>query len=298
MTDDPQDRKTTTARLPKATITRWRWSTSVVWIVPLIAAMVAGYLIYGRLQEFGPTVTIKFKDGSGLRINQTPLEYRGVTVGEVTAIELTKDMQDVEVQIRLHRSASDIAKEGTVFWIERPEVGLDNIAGLRTVITGPEIQVQPGDGASKTEFTGLDSAPVAFEVKGLKIILRASHLKSIRQNSPIYYRGVEVGIVQAIALNSNATAADAHVLIQQRYIKLVRNNSVFWDVSGASMHAGLFSGIDFKMESLRTLATGGISFATPTTPSKTAREGTVFPLYAEAPKESQGWTPQITLPAE
>jgi paraquat-inducible protein B len=185
-----------------------------------------------------------------------------------------------------------------VFWIERPEVGLDNITGLRTVITGPEIQIRPGQGASETEFTGLDSAPVAFEVEGLKIILRAGHLESIRQNSPIYYRGVEVGIVQDVALNSNATAADVHALIQQRYTKLVRDNSVFWDVSGASLHAGLFSGINFKMESLRTLATGGIDFATPNVPGRLAKADTVFPLYAGAPKGASGWAPQIALSAE
>src|SRR6059036_4179030 len=122
--------------LPKAKVKRSRWRFPVVWVVPAIAAIVAGYLVYGRLQQLGPKITIKFKDGSGLKAGQTPIKYRGVQIGEVTAVELSEDQQHVLVKVRLRHSAASIAQEGAAFWVVRPEVGLSNVAALGTVITG------------------------------------------------------------------------------------------------------------------------------------------------------------------
>jgi paraquat-inducible protein B len=48
----------------------------------------------------------------------------------------------------------------------RPEVGIGNITGLGTVITGSEINVWPGKGKEQSEFVGLEKAPVALEEIG------------------------------------------------------------------------------------------------------------------------------------
>jgi len=162
--------------LSKAKVTRNRWNFSIVWVVPVIAAILAGYLLYGRVQQLGPKITIKFRDGSGLKTGQTPINYRGVQIGEVAAVELTPDHQFVLVKARLQRSAASIAKQGAVFWIVRPEVGIGNITGLNTVITGPEIDVLPGNGEPQSEFFGLENAPVALEEKGLKITIVSNRL--------------------------------------------------------------------------------------------------------------------------
>jgi paraquat-inducible protein B len=50
-------------------------------------------LPYERVQEFGLAITIKFKDGSGLRTGITPVKYRGVSIGEVVAVGLSSDHQ-------------------------------------------------------------------------------------------------------------------------------------------------------------------------------------------------------------
>src|SRR5438552_18569278 len=109
--------------LPKAKVKRSRWRFPVVWVVPAIAAIVAGYLVYGRLQQLGPKITIRFKDGSGLKTGQTPIKYRGVQIGEVTAVELSPEQQSVGVRARLQRSRRSVAKAGAVCWIVRPVVG-------------------------------------------------------------------------------------------------------------------------------------------------------------------------------
>jgi len=99
----------------------------------------------------------------------------------------------------------------------RPEVGIGNVTGLQTVLSGPEIRLVPGNGEPRSDFAGLEDAPPGLERKGLSIKLQAGRPGFLRPNSPIYYRGVEVGVVRDIQLNANATAVDIQVFIERRY---------------------------------------------------------------------------------
>ena len=231
---------------PEAKIRRRRWHVSVIWVVPVVAAIVAGYLVYGRLQELGPEITITFKDGDGVKGGQTEVRYRGVPIGEVTAVDLSDGAEHVVVQARLRRSAASITRDGSVFWIVRPEVGPASISGLRTVFTGPYIQVLPGTGRPKTEFVGLDRPPPALERGGLKVILAAAHLSSLGTGSPVYYRGIQVGSVTDTELSRDATAAHIHVFIGQRYGRLVRVGSRFWSASGLDVNFSLRKGVEIS----------------------------------------------------
>jgi paraquat-inducible protein B len=296
--NDPRPKRDFSQDLPRAVTDRPRWRSHLVWIVPIVAAIVAGYLVFDRVREFGPQITVRFKDGGGIRVGQTPVKYRGVPIGEVTKVELSDDLKNVAIGIRLQRSAASIAKQGSTFWIVRPEVGFGSVTGLSTVITGPEIQVVPGSGEATKEFEGLEHAPAALEERGLKIILRGRRLGSISRGSPVYYRGVEVGVVQAADLGSNSAIVDVQVLIRQRYAALVRSGSVFWNVSGVSMSGGLFKGVQLHLESVKSAAAGGIAFATPSAQAPRAKEGEVFELNESEPKGASGWAPRITLPKE
>jgi paraquat-inducible protein B len=276
-----------------------RWSFPVVWLVPAIAAAVAGYLVYDQVREFGPTITIRFKDGSGLKAGRTPLQYNGVQIGEVKSVSLSDDLRDVVVEARLLRPAASIAREGSEFWIARLGNELQDISNLGTVITGAYIQVRPGGGKPKTDFTGLEDAQAAVEPRGLEIVLRTGRLGSLKAGSPVYYRGIEVGAVRLSQLGADATTAEVRVMIKPRYVKLVRSGSKFWNASGADVKAGLFSGLEINIESLKSLVAGGIVFATPDNPlTAPARNGAVFPLYDQPEKEWLEWAPRIPIPPE
>ena len=282
---------------PEAKIRRRRWHVSVIWVVPIVAAIVAGYLVYGRLQDRGPEITITFKDGDGVKAGQTEVRYRGVPIGEVTAVDLSDRAEHVVVQARLRRSAASIASEGSVFWIVRPEVGPASISGLRTVFTGPYIQVLPGTGKPKTEFVGVDRPPPALERGGLRIVLASAHLSSVRTGSPVYYRGIQVGTVTDTELSRDATSAHIHVFIGQRYARLVRIGSRFWSASGLDVNISLLKGVEINLESLRSLVVGGIAFATPEDPgSPLAKNGAIFVLHDKPEKEWLSWTPKIPIP--
>ena len=296
---EPQDPPGAAEELPKAKVKNRKWNLPVVWVVPVIAAVVAGYLVYDRVREYGPKITINFTDAGGLIPGQTQITYRGVAVGEVKELELSEDRQHARVKARLRRSAESIAREGTVFWIVRPEVGIGNITGLGTVITGPQIEVLPGAGKPKSEFTGLDRPPVAQERKGLKIVLLSGHLGSLKTGTPVFYRGIEVGAVQDSHLGADATTVNIRVFIRQRYANLVRKGTKFWDVSGIDMKIGLFRGLELNVESLRTMMAGGIAFATPDDPKDgPAKDGTTYTLHDKPRKDWLQWAPKIPIPPE
>src|SRR6185295_9505109 len=201
----------------------------LVWVIPLIAIVVAGEIVVERVREWGPEITITFADGGGLRVGQTPIKYRGVQIGEVVDVDLAEDYRKVRVKARLKQSAAAIASEGAVFWIVRPQLTGADITGLATVLTGPEIQVLPGRGEQRKVFAGLDNPPAALEVQGVDVVVRAPRPKSLKPNSPVYYRGVEVGVVGKIELAPGAGAADIHLVIRRRFASLLRSGSVFWN---------------------------------------------------------------------
>jgi paraquat-inducible protein B len=278
--------------LPKARIRRRRLFR-LVWVVPAIALAVAAYLVWQHMRTMGPEIAIRFSDAAGLRVGQTPVIYRGVQIGEVTAIGLTEDRKQALVKARLQRSAAPIATEGALFWIVRPQIGLNQITGLSTVLSGPEIHVLPGKGEGRAaQFNGLEGAPAGT---GLRIVLRAERPKGVRVSTPVNYRGVEVGMVERIELAPNSTSADVHVLVRGRYAGLVRAGSAFWNASGVQASGGILKGIELEIESLRTLYTGAIEFATPSEKAARVKPGTVFFLYDKPKDEWLNWSPRIAL---
>lgn len=281
--------------LPRARIRRRRLFR-LVWVVPAIALAVAAYLVWQHMRSIGPEIAIRFNDASGLRVGQTPLNYRGVQIGEVIGIELSEDRKQAVVRARLHQTAAPIATEGAVFWIVRPQLGLERVTGLSTVLSGPEIQVLPGKGEKTlAQFKGLDSPPAGLGATGLRVVLRAERPKGVRVGTPVNYRGVQVGEVQRIELAPNSASADIHVLVGSRYAGLVREGSAFWNTSGINASGGILKGIELEIESLRTLYTGGIEFATPSEKAPRAKAGTVFFLHDKPKDEWLNWSPKIAL---
>ncbi len=166
------------------------------------------------------------------------------------------------------------------------------------MLSGPIIDSLPGTGEPQTEFLGLGKPPVTEE-DGLLIVLKASHLSHLQSESPIYFRGIQVGSVKDIQLSVDATAVDVHALIRRRFSPLVRVNSQFWAVSPVDLKGSIFTGIQLKMESISSLLSGGIAFASPEDKmGNQAQNGAIFVLNDEPKKEWQAWSPQIAIPPQ
>ena len=280
--------------LPKAKI-KERTRISMIWIVPLIAAIAAGWLVFENIRETGPVITIQFSDGDGLRPNQTILKYRGVRIGEVRSVKLAKDAAHVEVKANVTASAKNVAREGSVFWIVRPEVGSGGLSGLETIVSGPYIQVQPGGGKEQKRFIGAEEPPILKQSKaGLEIILTTSQVNTLSIGSPVYYRGIEVGEVEYFVLGTNSTEVEIHALIEPAFAALVRADSRFWNAGGISVSLKLI-GINFSAENIKSLVMGGIAFATPSPPGTLASNGSVFPLNEKVYDAWLKWSPSIEI---
>jgi paraquat-inducible protein B len=128
-------------------------------------------------------------------------------------------------------------------------------------------------------------------------VLHAQRRGSLQPGSPIYYHGIEVGVVENVQLSNDAQQLDIPIFIRHRYAPLVRTDSVFWTVGGADIQGGILTGVRVRVESLRSLFAGGIAFATPTTKfGPPADAGTEFSLEDEAKRDWLTWSPVIALP--
>ena len=72
-----------------------RKGISIVWLVPLVAAAVAGWLIYTTFAEKGPTVIITFETAEGLEAGKTKIKYKDIEVGHVTNLGISDDLANV-----------------------------------------------------------------------------------------------------------------------------------------------------------------------------------------------------------
>jgi paraquat-inducible protein B len=83
--------------------------------------------------------------------------------------------------------------------------------------------------------------------------------------------------------------------IHEPYDKLLRNNSVFWELSELEMDLGL-TGVSVSSNPIVSLLNGGLSFATPTEFGERASPGARFTLEQDPDEEWKNWTPDIGLP--
>jgi paraquat-inducible protein B len=266
-----------------------------VWIFPLLALVAAGWYAHQYMESRGPLVVIKMNSVEGLKISETPVIYKGVQIGQVEGLDLSKDRKKALVEVRLRKDQDVFAREGASYWIVRPEITGTGFQGIGALFTGPYIETAPGSGEKKKEFSGLEKPPLFFEA-GLDLILHASQLDHIEEQSPVYYRGIQVGEVREFELGPEADRVNARITIWRRYSALVRSNSHFWPLSGFDVKGGIFSGLELKLSSLKSLVSGGIAFATPEkNMGPPAAAGTDFALEPEAPKNWRDWAPKISI---
>jgi paraquat-inducible protein B len=268
----------------------------LVWIVPLAALAVGGWMVWREFRHRGPEITIDFAEGAGVEPDKTTLRYKGVAVGTVTAVDLKPDMSGVSVRLRVDKTAAALAREDSRFWIVHPQIGFSGVRGLETLLTGARIHVRPGNGAPATHFQGLEDIPPSENVSaGRAFMLRSDRLGSLSPGAPVFYREVKVGAVETSRLAHDAASVLIRIRVETPYVELVRTNSRFWNTGGASFKVSLL-GAEFKTTSLESLFAGGVAFATPEGElAPVAAEGGTFTLSHEADKEWLKWQPRIKI---
>lgn len=257
---------------------------SGLWWLTLVCAVVTVALVWLAMPAMGPRITIRFPEGHGLKTGDR-LRHRGIDVGEVTTIGLSDDLTQIDVHVQLQPDAAALAREGSRFWIVRPQFSLEGVSGLETAVGAKYIGVSPGDpqGARQTLFEGLAALPPdQFEHEGLEVVLRSEQRHGLSAGAPVTWRGVDVGQVLSVGLSPDARHVDLHVRIDSEYRRLLKSNSRFWVTSGLGVDLRL-TGVRLTAESLATIARGGVSFITPgeTSGGADVVAGRVFRLHPE-----------------
>ncbi|WP_308365477.1 MULTISPECIES: MlaD family protein [unclassified Microbulbifer] len=251
--------------------------------------------------EEGVTIHIALSDASGLK-EGSPIRYKGVQVGEITRLRLGRELESVRATAKLYHRAEHFARAGTRFWVVSPQIDIDKVENLDTLISGRYLALEPGGGEVQLEFIALAEPPTpgladTMMRPGLTVILDAPRRGSLAPGSPVYYRQVQVGEVTGFALGELADRVYIYVYIEPRYRTLVREHTVFWNASGVDVNFGLMSGLNVHTESARALLAGGVAFATPEGPNmgREVESGSHYPLYPEAKPEWLRWSPKIEL---
>ncbi|KQU83801.1 mammalian cell entry protein [Variovorax sp. Root318D1] len=295
----PDHKPAPTGLPPPRVVRRREWLPSLIWLIPIVAALVGVMLIAKILMERGPEIVLTFETAEGLEANKTAVKYKDVQIGTVQSLRLARDRSHVRVQVQLNKEAEGFTAEDSRFWVVRPRLDTSGISGLGTLLSGAYIGADAGvSKETASEFKGLEVPPIVTrDASGQQFLLRATDIGSLDVGSPVYFRRIKVGQVAAYQLDGDGRGVTLRVFVNAPYDKFVGVNTRFWQASGIDAQLSA-SGFTLRTQSLATILLGGIAFKAPDDAmGPLAKENTAFTLAEDettAMKEPDG-PPQTLL---
>jgi len=260
-----------------------RWN--MIWVVPILALLIGGWLLIKNLGSGGPEIRIRFETADGIIAGNTELKCRSVSIGKVTKIELADDLQSVLVNCDLNAGSEHLLRKGTRFWVVKPRVTTADVSGLGTLLTGSYIELDPGNGEKGgNNWEGLETPPATSRtIPGRRLTLVSDEARSLIVGSPVYYRGFEVGRVESRYLDLEGRRIQYELFIEEKYQNLVTRNTRFWNTSGIDISAGV-DGFKIRTPSFQAMVSGGVSFAVPEglASGDLIADGATFDLHRDA----------------
>jgi paraquat-inducible protein B len=257
----------------------------MIWVVPILALLIGGWLLIKNLGSGGPEIRIRFETADGIIAGNTELKCRSVSIGKVTKIELADDLQSVLVNCDLNAGSEHLLRKGTRFWVVKPRVTTADVSGLGTLLTGSYIELDPGNGEKGgNNWEGLETPPATSRtIPGRRLTLVSDEARSLIVGSPVYYRGFEVGRVESRYLDLEGRRIQYELFIEEKYQNLVTRNTRFWNTSGIDISAGV-DGFKIRTPSFQAMVSGGVSFAVPEglASGDLIADGATFELHRDA----------------
>lgn len=265
-------------------VQRSAWRVQLVWLVPLVALIVGGWLIAKSIMDRGPTITISFVNGDGLEAGKTRIKYKNVDIGVIKNVVLSDDHQTVVASAELSRNASTLLVDDTRFWVVRPRISGGTVSGIGTLLSGSHIGMDAGTAKTpRSSFVGLEAPPaLASGAPGREFILRSENMGSLDIGSPVFFRRLQVGQIVSYALDADGAGMTIHVFVNAPYDKYVSTDTRFWHASGVDVTLDT-SGVKINTESLVSILVGGLAFEdAPGTANKNrAAAGQAYSLFSD-----------------
>ncbi|MGB2201463.1 MAG: intermembrane transport protein PqiB, partial [Pseudooceanicola atlanticus] len=250
---------------------------SIVWVVPLVALVIALGVAWQSYADRGPVVEIAFENASGVVAGQTELRYRDVAVGLVETVSFTESLGQVLVGVRLDKAVAEYVDDGAEFFVVRPEITSRGVSGLETVLSGVYIQgdwdTEPGGFTPRHEGSA-DSPLMVGGKRGKRLVLRAAPEASLTERSPIVYQGLEVGQIGRANITDDGNTIEAEAVVFAPHDRLISSATRFWDASGFSFSLGP-GGARLDFSSVASLVSGGVTFRTVVSGGEPVEDGQV-----------------------
>ncbi|MEX3924921.1 intermembrane transport protein PqiB [Paraburkholderia sp. BR10936] len=251
--------------LPEAKPARGsRWRMQIVWLVPIVAVLIGGWLAAKAIIEEGPTITISFKTGDGLEAGKTKIKYKDVDIGVVKAVTLSPDHKRVIATGELVKDAASMLVDNTRFWVVRPRISGGTVSGLSTLLSGSFVGMDEGNSSkARHDFVGLEVPPaIPSDIPGREFVLHSVNMGSLDVGSPVFFRRLQVGQIASYEMDPNGKGVTLRVFVNAPYDRFVRSDTRFWHASGLDVSLSP-DGVQINTQSVVSLLIGGVAFETP-----------------------------------
>jgi len=239
-------------------------SPQLIWLIPIVAVLIGGWLAVKTILDQGPTITISFETAEGIEAGKTKVKYKNIDIGEVKSVAFSKDLKNIVLKVEMHKGVAPHLVEDVRFWIVKPRISGGQVSGLGTLFSGSYIQMDLGESSTRREeFVGLEVEPPNTDEKpGRQFVLQGKNLGSHDVGTPVLFRRIKVGKVAVNELNQDGSGITLKIFVESPYDKFVNANSRFWDVSGIDITADA-TGVKVNTEGLMSILLGGIAFEAP-----------------------------------
>ncbi len=264
---------------------------SKVWFIPIVALLIAMWMVFYSWNSQGQLITITFDNAEGLEINTTKLKLRDITIGKVVDLQLTEKYDGIKVTIRLDKNTDSLLRTDTNFWVVKPIIGKGGISGINTIFSGNYIRISPGiKPGKKTEFVGLETPPITpIGTPGLHVTLNSNDEFAFSAGDPVIYKGLTVGKIEDVHFNFEEKVVYYNAFVNAPYHELITQNTRFWNISGVKVDLKA-DGISVQIGNIDSLLTNGVTFGVPEGMPAGAKITerdffTIYPDYAQATEQ-------------
>ncbi|MGB5446876.1 MAG: MlaD family protein, partial [Psychromonas sp.] len=217
------------------------------------------------------------EDASGLS-KDAPITYQGIKIGKIDSVDLAENSDFIEIHTAIDQQYQYLINKDSQFYLLSGVNFKASLKGLEVQSAPVENILSGGIGlynknsVTKTAKTAPLDKGQRFRLYPSKelakvgqnvfsqstfISLLSKELPAVSEGSPVYYRKLPIGEVSSFSIHSSGLM-ETTLSIKGQYKHLIKSDSVFWNISGFNVDAGL-SGIKIEADSLMSIAVGGIA---------------------------------------
>lgn len=230
-----------------------------VWVIPLIALLISGWLVYQHYAKMGSEIAIDFPSSNGLVSGESVVKFRNVVVGKIVRITLQPDGEGVTVFARMSKESDPYLNDKAHFWIAKPELNYQGIRGLDTIMNGSYINMYSVRGGEERSHFAGNLKPYRGGDEGFYVHLFSDKLDTIHVGAPVYYRNLQAGTIEDIRFDSRDKQIKVLLFLKKPYRRLINSTTRFWS---QSLITAQFKNDEFvfRMAPIATLVWGSIAF--------------------------------------